>query len=550
MLKKWKRILKRIFAKPAPEKSISYDKLEKVSLSANLEENISYLRAAFDRCSDFVLREFVVGTTPSVKAAMAYIDGLVNKKMLTDDMVKTFMYDAVQLKNKGPALQNKDVFAEELLAFTEVKTSNNMKDLLAAVLTGETVLLVDGLDNYFAVSTQNWVQRAVTEPETESVVRGPKEGFTESLQTNITLIRRRIKSPRLKFETIKIGTLTNTAVCISYIDGVVNEKIVAEVKERLKRIKVDGILESGYIEEFIEDAPLSIFPTVNSTERPDKVAGGLLEGQVAILVDTTPFVLLLPVTFPQMLQASEDYYLRWPFATFIRLIRFGALNSALLLPAFYIAIVTYHQEMLPTPLLISIAAAREGVPFPAFVEAILMEGTFEVLREAGVRLPKTIGQAVSIVGALVIGEAAVTAGLVSPAMVIVVALTAIASFTLPSYSGSFSIRILRFTLMVLAAFLGLFGIMTGLLAILIHLCALRSFGIPYISPLAPTSLRDLKDMFFRAPWWSMFVRPRTYGYKDAARQKYGQKPKAPEERKRNENNENRISRKIARRKPQ
>lgn len=550
MLKKWKRILKRIFAKPAPEKSISYDKLENVILSANLEENISYLRAAFDRCSDFVLREFVVGTTPSVKAAMAYIDGLVNKKMLTDDMVKTFMYDAVQLKNKGPALQNKDVFAEELLAFTEVKTSNNMKDLLAAVLTGETVLLVDGLDNYFAVSTQNWVQRAVTEPETESVVRGPKEGFTESLQTNITLIRRRIKSPRLKFETIKIGTLTNTAVCISYIDGVVNEKIVAEVKERLKRIKVDGILESGYIEEFIEDAPLSIFPTVNSTERPDKVAGGLLEGQVAILVDTTPFVLLLPVTFPQMLQASEDYYLRWPFATFIRLIRFGALNSALLLPAFYIAIVTYHQEMLPTPLLISIAAVREGVPFPAFVEAILMEGTFEVLREAGVRLPKTIGQAVSIVGALVIGEAAVTAGLVSPAMVIVVALTAIASFTLPSYSGSFSIRILRFTLMVLAAFLGLFGIMTGLLAILVHLCALRSFGIPYISPLAPTSLRDLKDMFFRAPWWSMFVRPRTYGYKDPARQKYGQKPKAPEERKRNENNENRISRKIARRKPQ
>ncbi|ADG83362.1 spore germination protein [Thermincola potens] len=550
MLKKWKRILKRIFAKPAPEKSISYDKLEKVSLSANLEENSSYLRAAFDRCSDFVLREFVVGTTPSVKAAMAYIDGLVNKKMLTDDMVKTFMYDAVQLKNKGPALQDKDVFAEELLAFTEVKTSNNMKDLLAAVLTGETVLLVDGLDNYFAVSTQNWVQRAVTEPETESVVRGPKEGFTESLQTNFTLIRRRIKSPRLKFETIKIGTLTNTAVCISYIDGVVNEKIVAEVKERLKRIKVDGILESGYIEEFIEDAPLSIFPTVNSTERPDKVAGGLLEGQVAILVDTTPFVLLLPVTFPQMLQASEDYYLRWPFATFIRLIRFGALNSALLLPAFYIAIVTYHQEMLPTPLLISIAAAREGVPFPAFVEAILMEGTFEVLREAGVRLPKTIGQAVSIVGALVIGEAAVTAGLVSPAMVIVVALTAIASFTLPSYSGSFSIRILRFTLMVLAAFLGLFGIMTGLLAILVHLCALRSFGIPYISPLAPTSLRDLKDMFFRAPWWSMFVRPRTYGYKDPARQKYGQKPKAPEERKRNENNENRISRKIARRKPQ
>jgi len=530
MFNRWKKIIKKIVQKPSPEVWLNDLQGTGRPVSEQLERNVSYLKSVFDRCIDVIIREFEINTNPSVKVALVYVDGLVNKKLLTDDLVKTFMYDAANLSGNKTARDSADYFSKKLIAFTEVKPKYNMNDVVESVLTGETVLMVDGLNNCFSLSTQDWVQRGIQEPETETVVRGPKEGFTENLQTNIMLLRRRIKSPRLKFETVKIGEHTKTAVCICYVDGIANAKIIAEVKKRLGRIKVDGILESGYIEELIEDSPLSLFPTIQSTERPDKVAGGLLEGQVAILVDTTPFVLLAPVTYPQLLQASEDYYLRWPFASFIRTIRFVTLNIAMLAPPFYIAIVTFHQEMLPTPLLISIAAAREGVPFPAFVEALLMETTFEVLREAGVRLPKTIGQAISIVGALVIGEAAVTAGLVSPAMVIVVALTAIASFTLPSYSGAFSLRILRFPLMALAASLGLFGIMAGLLALLIHLCSLRSFGMPYLSPLTPTTWRDFKDTVFRLPWWVMDTRPKLQGQKDPVREEPSQKPRPPEQR--------------------
>jgi len=527
MLKQWKQMLKKIFYKSSSQPVPNDRDKENKPVSDRLDKNIELFKAVFDRCSDVIIREFDAGLTPPVKAAIVYVDGLVNKEMLTNDLLKALMYDASGVHTGQPAGDMGEYFARKLVAFTEVKPLENMIDIVDSVVSGETVLLVNGVNRGLAISAQDWVQRAITEPETETVVRGPREGFTENLQTNYSLLRRRLKTSRLKFETVKIGVFTKTAVSIGYLEGVANPKIVQEVKNRLKRIDLDGVLESGYVEEFIEDTPLSIFPTIQATERPDKVAGGLLEGQVAILVDTSPFVLLAPVTFPQLLQASEDYYLRWPFASFIRFIRFVTLNIALLAPPFYIAIITYHQEMLPTPLLISIAAAREGVPFPAFVEALLMETTFEVLREAGVRLPKTIGQAVSIVGALVIGEAAVTAGLVSPAMVIVVALTAISSFSLPSYFAAFSIRLLRFPLMVLAAVLGLFGIMVGLLALLIHLCAMRSFGIPYLSPLVPTTWKDLKDTFIRMPWWTMITRPGLQGQKEPVRQDRYQRPRPP-----------------------
>ncbi|WP_418790730.1 spore germination protein [Phosphitispora sp. TUW77] len=530
MFGKWKKKLKKVFVTPRNEsQAIGHGEFKK-PVSANLDKNMSHLKDLFDRCTDVIFREFDAAISGGVKTAMVYIDGLVNKEMLTEDLVKALMYDANLLDRSTSFKDSADYLSRRIIAFTEVKVQDNLMDAVNSILSGETLLLVDGVNKAFALSTQDWVQRAVSEPATENVVRGPREGFTESLQTNYTLIRRRIKSSRLKFETMKIGAITKTAVSIGYIEGIVNSKIVEEVRIRLRRIDIDGILDSGYIEEYIEDAPLSVFPTLHATERPDKVAGGLLEGQVVILVDTTPFALLAPITFPQMLQASEDYYLRWPFASFIRFIRFFTLSIALLAPPLYIAVTTYHQEMLPLTLLVSIAAAREGVPFPAFVEALLMEATFEVLREAGVRLPKAVGQAISIVGALVIGDAAVSAGLVSPAMVIIVSITAIASFSLPSYFGAFSLRILRFPLMIMAATLGFFGVVAGLMALIIHLCSLRSFGVPYLSPLAPTSWRDWKDMFIRLPWWTMFTRPRMTGVKEPARQDYMQKPRPPRRR--------------------
>ncbi len=506
--------------------------MEKHAISLDLQENRWEIQAIFENCSDLVIREFSIGAETAVKAMVVYIDGLVDIKIANQHLFKSLMVDiwetpvAENINQKNVAALVKD----RLISVGELKESRQLVELADNVLTGEMALFIDGQDKAFLLGIKKWDQRAVEEPATETVVQGPRDGFTESLRTNTSLIRRRIKTTRLKFEAKKVGLLTKTDICIAYIQGLVPDELVEEVRQRISRINVDSILESGYIEELIEDEAFTPFSLINKTERPDKVAADLLEGRVAIIVDTTPFVLIVPATYPQMLQSPEDYYIRSIFSSFIRILRFVNLNVALLLPSLYVAVVTFHQEMLPTPLLLSIAAAREFVPFPAFVEALVMELTFETLREAGVRLPRPFGQAVSIVGALVIGQAAVMAGLVSPAMVIIVSLTAIANFTIPTVAGYLPIRLLRFPLMFLAATLGLFGIMAGVMAILIHLCSLRSFGVPYLSPVAPFSFRDFKDMIFRFPWWAMFTRPRLVGYKEPARQDFHQRPRKPEPR--------------------
>ena len=318
---------------------------------------------------------------------------------------------------------------------------------------------------------------------------------------------------------MKIGTYSGTDIAIAYIDGLVDPEVLQEVKKRLGQIKIDGILESGYIEELIEDNPYSPFPQIEHTERPDKVAGALLEGRIAIITDGTPLALIVPVVFWGFLQASEDYYERYMFSSFARMLRVLSALIALIGPAVYIAVTTYHQEMLPTGLLLSIAAQREGVPFPAVVEAFLLEFAFEVLREGGIRLPRPVGQAISIVGALVVGQAAVQAGLVSAAMVIVVALTGIASFTIPAFSMGMTFRLLRFPIMIAASVLGFYGVMLGLLVILTHMCSLRSFGVPYLSPVAPLHYQELKDIPIRSPWWRMIRRPKLYRSQDITRQR-------------------------------
>lgn len=502
-------------------------------LSTCFEQNVKQLKDIFEDCTDVVFREFTTGGRCPVRVLLLYVDGLTNSILLSEGLMTNIMIRSLSLERAEPleAENAFQVIKERLLAISEVTETGQINQLVDQVLSGSSALLVDGSAKALIVSAKGWESRAVNEPESETVVRGPRDGFVENLRVNTAHLRRRIRTSRLKMERMRIGLLTKTDVLIVYIKGIANDKVIDEVKQRLSRINTDSILESGYIAELIEDEPFSLFAQINATERPDKVAAGLLEGQVAIMVDNTPFVLLVPITFIQLLQASEDYYNRYPWATFVRLLRFVALNIALLLPSLYVAVTTYHQEMIPTPLLISIAGAREAVPFPAFVEAVIMETIFEILREAGVRLPRAVGQAVSIVGALVIGEAAVSAGLVSPAMVIVVALTAIASFTFPSLESAIAIRLIRFPMIFLAGALGLFGIIVGLLAILIHLCTLRSFGVPYLSPLAPMSLRDLKDSFIRFPWWAMFTRPRLTGYKEPARQDYLQKPQPPPPRK-------------------
>ncbi|WP_372632175.1 spore germination protein [Cohnella sp.] len=480
-------------------------------LKTSLEENIRQVKAALGNSGDIIIREIPIGTDDEMKAGIFYAKGLAKTDSVHHFIIESLMLDTrgTELKHKLSSGQNAlQLIKDYALTAGEIKDVTDFETLFSALLSGKTIFLLDGYPQGFAIGLVGWEHRGVTEPTSQTVIRGPKEGFSEVLITNIALIRRKIKDPNLWLESRKIGRVTQTDVAMMFIKGFVHDQVIEEVRSRLDRIDIDGILESAYIEELIQEKTYSPFPTVFNTERPDVVAAALLEGRVAIVIDGTPFVLLVPALFGQFNQAAEDYYQRADIATLLRLLRYLCFIIALLGPSLYIAITTFHQEMIPTPLLISLAAQREGVPFPAFIEALVMEVTFEILREAGVRLPRAVGQAVSIVGALVIGQAAVEAGIISAAMVIVVSITAISSFVFPSYNMAISVRILRFGLMGLAASFGLFGITLGLIALVLHLSSLRSFGIPYMSPFAPFNLADQKDMLFRFPLRGMFSRPR------------------------------------------
>lgn len=509
---------------------ISNDLLSKeIYLSKCLDENIRRLKTAFDKCSDIVFREFVFAQNEEIKLALVYIDGLADKNQVSDQIMRTLALE-VPIAVDGKSISKVEALnfiKQRGLCIHQVKETNIIEDITNAILSGDTVLLVDGHSTAIINGARAWEMRAISEPQIEPVVRGPRESFVESLRPNTSLLRRKIKSSSLKMEYMKLGRVSNTDIVIAYIEGIVNEELVTEVKSRLSRIDIDAVLETSYIEELITDNPYSLFPLVNNTERPDRVAAMLLEGRVAILVDGTPFVLTVPTLMVEFLQSPEDYYENTWFATFIRPIRFFAALISLVLPSIYIAMVSYHNELLPTTFLLSIAAQRETVPFPVFVEVFIMELIFEVLREAGIRLPRPIGSAISIVGALVIGDAAVRAGLTAAATVIVVALTAISSFTY-YYSLCNAFRILRFSLMIFAATLGLFGVISAISVIGVYLCTLRSFGVPYLAPVVPLSKVNLKDVIFRPPWWVMNSRPRLIVNKNQKRQKDGLKPGTPD----------------------
>ena len=500
----------------------------KKTLTPDLNTNLREIKAILSNCSDVVYREFLLAQNEQLRLALIYVDGLADNALVSDQIMRAL---ALEVPMTVPGRQlTKDQALEFIkqrgLCIHQIRESVQLEDIIRAILSGDTVLLVDGHATSIINEARGWEKRSITEPETEPVVRGPRESFVETLRVNTALIRRKIKTPNLKSESLRLGEVTDTDIVIMYIKGIANEKVVTEVKNRLKRIQIDGILESGYIEELIEDSPWSIFPTINHTERPDRVAGMLLEGRVAILVDGTPFVLTVPNLFVEYFQTSEDYYERFIFSSAIRLLRFLAMVITLTLPGLYIAVIGFHHELLPSALLMSIAAQHEAVPYPVIIEVLLMEITFEVLREAGIRLPRTIGQAVSIVGALVIGDAAVSAGLVAAATVIVVAGTGIASFVM-AYNISVSLRLLRFFIMILSAFMGLFGFISGLAVIGIHMCTLRSFGVPYLSPLVPTTKDNLTDTLIRAPWWAMISRPRLIAGQNQKRLRLGLKPSPP-----------------------
>ncbi|MHA6534334.1 spore germination protein [Paenibacillus sp. BAC0078] len=493
-------------------------------LDLSLEVNLQEIGRLIGQSSDVIFRRFTNDSLSSLSLVFIYIDGLVNADAVNQAVLQPLMERATQKRTDITPEAAFSMIKDQMLPVGGVKEGKTLEALLSMLFDGYTLILFNGLQTALAADTSGWEKRSINEPTSQGVIRGPKEGFTENLRTGTAMLRRRLKTSDLRIEEYKIGQRTQTGIALVYLHGIASEQVLTEVRRRLNAINTDSILESNYIEEFIQDGGLTPFPTIQNTERPDALAGGILEGQIGIIIDGTPFALLAPSTFFNFFQSSEDYYQRYDISSFLRLIRYSAFFVSMLLPAIYIAVTTFHQEMLPTTLLISLAAQREGVPLPALVEALLMELTFDVLREAGVRMPRTIGPAISIVGALVLGQSAVQAGLVSAAMVIVVSFTAISNFVIPSLAIANSIRLIRFVMMLIAATLGLFGIMSFLMVLLIHMAGLRSFGVPYLSPVAPMVPHYLKDVFVRVPLWNMTMRPKTNLGQETRRQGSDQKP--------------------------
>jgi len=470
----------------------------KTSIHRRLEQNRAWLEERLQRNFDVVIQD--IEHDGKKTAFLVYIEGMADSEAISDHVM-------------APLLRQE----WDHISASQRKEAEDFETVLEAVFSGNSAVFLDKSDKAMIVSVRGGTRRGVEEPNSEAVIRGPREGFIENLRTNTALVRFKIKSPNLKMESFTIGTETHTQVVLAYMEDIVDPGVLKEARERLQRIHIDGILESGYIEEFIEDNPYSPFPQFQYTERPDTAAAQLLEGRFAVFVDGSPFVLMAPVTFMELLQASEDYYERFMIGSMIRILRILFMLLALYLPAIYVAVMTYHQDMIPTHLLLSIAAAREAIPFPTIVEALIMEVSFEALREASIRLPRTIGQAVSILGALVVGQAAVEAGIVSAPIVIVVSLTGIASFTIPRFNLAISLRMLRFPMMILAGVFGLVGIVIGMVLTVTHLARLRSFGVPYLAGLAPASSKDQHDLFIRASWRRQLTRNHAIAHRNRKR---------------------------------
>jgi len=493
-------------------------------LAENLEENLKALRDLFGSAPDLIVRRFRPGAAPDVEAALVYLDGMVHDNVLHQHiLVPLLREEPAGLKRRPRRAQLARRASERLVAAANVSEVADLEKVGYELLAGRAVVLFDGCPTGLTVSAKGWAARPVEDPGTESVIRGSREGFTEDLLTNITLLRRRVRDPRLRVEFLTLGRRTRTKVALVHLDGVSSPYVLAEARRRLRRVDLDSVLESGYIEQYIEDAPYSPFSTVGNSEKPDVVLGKLLEGRVAIMVDGTPFVLLVPYLFIESLQSAEDYYSRPFLTTVVRLVRIIAFILSALLPALYVALASYHQELLPSALAITLAGTREGTPFPAIFEAMTMGVIFEILREAGVRLPRPVGQAISIVGALVIGQSAVQAGLIGSLMVIVVAFTGLATFAVPALVDV--VVILRVVFTLLAGVLGFYGIVLGLVLVGAHAAAISSFGTPYLWPLTPFSASGLLDIFIRAPLWVMRRRPA--GLHPAAEVRRGRRPRVP-----------------------
>ncbi|MFB5675780.1 spore germination protein [Paenibacillus terreus] len=490
-------------------------------LTGKYDMDLNTVRATFAQSSDVRIREFVIrGTT--IRAALLYVDGLFNSDLIDTHLITPLMKDGLaSLKSEQfehwASPEIKKYIVTHLLPVTEISEAASLPDLARAVLGGQNGLMIDGMKGAILVGSAKGKSRNTEEPLSEILLRGPRSGFTEKIGDNTGLLRMQGQNDALFLQKFQIGNVVKKDLIIAHMKGIADPGLVAEVEARVRSIEIDDPLESGYIEQLIEDNILSPFQQLQNTERPDRVISALLEGRVAILLDGTPVALILPATFSMLLQSPEDYYERWIPGSFVRLLRFFAAFLAFLAPALYISFISFHPGLIPTKLAITIIETRKGVPFPSIIEALIMEVSIEILREAGIRLPRPIGPAMGIVGGLIIGEAAVQAGIVSQFLVIVVAITAISSFAIPVYSAGLTLRIFRFAAMFSAAIFGLFGVVMFFLLICSHLVRLKSFGVPYVTPMVPYRPSDWKDLFIRVPFKWMKKRPLMLNPKDRVR---------------------------------
>lgn len=469
-----------------------------VYLLPRLSDNLRLIEAYVGPNADLVIRRIEAAGR---QAAVLYFDGMCDK-----DAVSEFVIKPLLSAGADELAQSASNIAAAVLHVADWQERDTVQALLNNVFSGDLGLLFDGTATALISDLKGFDRRGITEPQTEIVVRGSREGFIENMKTNMALLRRRIKTPNLCFEPTKLGTETNTDVCVAYISGLADPAVVAEVKRRIAAIKSDSVLESGYIEQLIEDEPFSPFPTVANSEKPDKVAAKLLEGRVAVLVDGTPFVLTVPMVFVENFQSAEDYYSRPYMASLVRFLRFLSFALAIYAPAVYVAVCSFHTELIPTPLMLNMWQAAGSTPLSAGWSVLFYSLVYEVVREAGIRLPRPVGAAISIVGGLVIGDMAVSAGLISAPVVIIVAFTAIAMFVVDALTDVATL--LRFAFIFLAWWLGWWGMVLGTVLLLLHLVSLRSFGVAYFAPFAPLIPYQLGDTFLRVPLWLMNRRPR------------------------------------------
>ncbi|HEY9062958.1 MAG TPA: spore germination protein [Pseudobacteroides sp.] len=494
---------------PKGDKAEEKEKGKKSDISSMLSENLNFIKEKFSvpTNGDIVIREFdIIVKDKAIPAFMVFIDGMVDRKVVNSDILQPLMMLS-SLDIKSQAKDIAEYIKGNILPHNQIKEVSEHQDVVDDVNFGGCGIYIEGLSVAFTADVKGWQARGVERPNTELVIRGPQEGFNESLRGNTSLIRKRLKDENLIVENLQIGRRSKTPCSMLYIKDIANDSLVKEVRRRLKKIKVDHILDTGELEQFIEDNPFLPTPQVLATERPDRVSAMLAEGRVAIIMNGSPFVIVVPITNQDLAHAAEDNYLRFPYANLLRIVRVGAVFMSLLLPGIYIAITDFHHEMIPTDLLLAIASARERVPFPAIVEVLIMEVSFELIREAGIRIPGPIGPTLGIIGALILGQAAVAANIVSPILIIIVAVTGIGSFAIPNFSAGFAFRILRFAFILLAASAGFLGITTGIFLIALWFVNAKSFGVPYVSPFAPRTSGSFVENVLKAPVWKQEKRP-------------------------------------------